>query len=60
MLATHLNEGFGTMKLVTYNQAGQSHIGAVKDDMVVNLSAVAPDMLSLIDLGAEGLIQYQN
>lgn len=47
------------MKLVTYNQAGQTHIGAVKDDGVVNLSTIARDMLSFIDLGAEGLIQAQ-
>ena len=47
------------MKLVTYNHAGQRQIGAVKDDGVVNLSAIAPDMLSLIDLGDEGLVQAQ-
>ena len=47
------------MKLVTYIHAGQRHIGAVKDDGVINLSAIAPDMLSLIDLGDEGLAQAQ-
>ena len=47
------------MKLVTYNHAGQRHIGAVKDDGVINLSAIAPNMLSLIELGDEGLAQAQ-
>ncbi len=47
------------MKLVTYKHTGQSHVGAVMDNGVINLSAIAPDMLSLIDLGPEGLVQAQ-
>jgi 2-keto-4-pentenoate hydratase/2-oxohepta-3-ene-1,7-dioic acid hydratase in catechol pathway len=43
------------MRLVTYRDAAATRIGAVRDDRVVDLSALAPDMLSLIDQGAEGL-----
>lgn len=39
------------MKLVTYTTNGQTGIGAVHEDAVVDLSALAPDMLSLIDGG---------
>ena len=45
------------MKLVTFLHNGQMSIGAVRDNDVVDLSAVAPDMISLIELGAEGLAQ---
>lgn len=45
------------MKLVTYLQNGVAQIGAVVDDKIIDLSNVAPDMLSLIELGQEGLSQ---
>ena len=47
------------MKLVTYSHAGQRHCGAVKDRGVINLSGIAPDMLSLIEQGDEGLSRAQ-
>jgi 2-keto-4-pentenoate hydratase/2-oxohepta-3-ene-1,7-dioic acid hydratase in catechol pathway len=43
------------MRLVTYRAAAGPAIGAVTADRVVDLSAVAPDMLSLIEMGSEGL-----
>ncbi|HEV7214833.1 MAG TPA: fumarylacetoacetate hydrolase family protein [Chloroflexota bacterium] len=43
------------MRLVTFREADMTRIGAIKGDRVVDLSAVAPDMLSLIDLGAGAL-----
>lgn len=43
------------MKLVTYSHAGQITIGAVQDDRVISLAAVAPDMLALIEAGPDGL-----
>jgi 2-keto-4-pentenoate hydratase/2-oxohepta-3-ene-1,7-dioic acid hydratase in catechol pathway len=45
------------MRLVTYRESGTSRIGALKVDRVVDLSSVANDMLSLIDLGEGGLAQ---
>lgn len=42
------------MRLVTYDEQGGT-IGAVVDDDVVSLREVAPDMLTLISMGAEGL-----
>ena len=39
------------MKLVTYELNGAVKVGAVRDDSVVDLSAVAPDMLGLIAQG---------
>ncbi|MDB5059962.1 MAG: 5-oxopent-3-ene,2,5-tricarboxylate decarboxylase [Chloroflexi bacterium] len=45
------------MRLVTYRESGTSRIGALKGDRVVDLSSVAHDMLSLIDLDAAGLEQ---
>lgn len=47
------------MKLVTYLHNGRSAIGAVVGEQVVDLSAVAPDMLRLIEMGEEGLAQAQ-
>jgi len=47
------------MKLITYQYNGQTGIGAVVEQGVVSLSAVASDMLGLIDMGAEGLAQAQ-
>lgn len=45
------------MKLVTYLQNGVAQIGAVVDDSVFDLSEIAPDMLSFIELGDLGLTQ---
>ena len=47
------------MRLVTYSDAHGTHIGALQNDGVVALDAVAPDMLSLIDGGAALLAQAQ-
>lgn len=41
------------MKLVTYSHNGVERVGAVRGDEVVDLSAVAPSMLELIDGGPE-------
>jgi 2-keto-4-pentenoate hydratase/2-oxohepta-3-ene-1,7-dioic acid hydratase in catechol pathway len=43
------------MKLVTYLLGSNVSIGAVADRGVIDLSAIAPDMLSLIAAGAVGL-----
>ncbi len=43
------------MKLVTFQTDHGIGVGAVGPKGIVDLSAIAPDMLSLIDLGAEGL-----
>lgn len=43
------------MRLVTYRDGNATHIGALRDDTVVALDAVAPDMLTLIDGGEEAL-----
>lgn len=43
------------MRLVTYRDGSETRIGAVREDRVVDLSSVAPDMLSLIDGGADAL-----
>ncbi|MGH2345005.1 MAG: fumarylacetoacetate hydrolase family protein [Chloroflexota bacterium] len=45
------------MRLVTYRVGTGSAIGAVTADRIVDLSTVAPDMLSLIDMGSVGLEQ---
>lgn len=45
------------MKLVTYQHAGNTRIGAVSADRVIDLSAVAPDMLSLIESGPAALAE---
>jgi 2-keto-4-pentenoate hydratase/2-oxohepta-3-ene-1,7-dioic acid hydratase in catechol pathway len=45
------------MRLVTYRAGSTTRIGAVQEDRIIDLSAVAPDMLSLIDLGSAGLEQ---
>jgi 2-keto-4-pentenoate hydratase/2-oxohepta-3-ene-1,7-dioic acid hydratase in catechol pathway len=47
------------MKLLTYLGKKVAKIGAVVEDRVIDLSGVAPDMISLIELGAEGLAQAQ-
>ena len=43
------------MKLVTYLSGSQASIGAVDERGVVDLSAIAPDMLGLIAAGSVGL-----
>ncbi|MEN9936199.1 MAG: hypothetical protein RLZZ387_2778 [Chloroflexota bacterium] len=43
------------MRLITYREQGAVHIGAIVGDQVVVLDAVAPDMLTLIERGEEGL-----
>jgi 2-keto-4-pentenoate hydratase/2-oxohepta-3-ene-1,7-dioic acid hydratase in catechol pathway len=43
------------MRLVTYRAEGAVQIGAVEGDGVVDLSAVAPSMLALIEQGPQGL-----
>lgn len=43
------------MKLVTFQDGQGTHIGALRGDRVMPLDEIAPDMLALIDLGAEGL-----
>lgn len=47
------------MKLVTCQHHGRTLIGAVHHNQIINLSHIAPDMLTFIDLGAEGLAQAQ-
>lgn len=44
------------MRLVTYKDEGGVHLGALRDDSVVSLDHVAPDMLALIE-GGENLLQ---
>ena len=43
------------MRLVTYSDGASEHLGVLRDGSVIDLSPLAPDMLSLIDLGAPGL-----
>jgi 2-keto-4-pentenoate hydratase/2-oxohepta-3-ene-1,7-dioic acid hydratase in catechol pathway len=43
------------MRLVTYRADGAAQIGALENDEVVDLSAVAPSMLALIEQGPQGL-----
>lgn len=45
------------MRLVTYRDEGGVHVGALRDNSVVALDHVAPDMLTLIDGGDEALQQ---
>ncbi len=52
------------MRLVTYEDAGGRHLGAVVDDQVVDLpaasaGAVPNDMIELIELGETGLVRAQ-
>ena len=43
------------MKLVTYQHAGRIAIGLLREERIVDLAAIAPDMIGLIDLGAPGM-----
>lgn len=45
------------MKLITYQDSNGTHIGALRNNTIVPLDAVAPSMLALIDLGADGLMR---
>ncbi|MCB8944090.1 MAG: fumarylacetoacetate hydrolase family protein [Ardenticatenaceae bacterium] len=47
------------MKLVTYQHNNQIRLGAWREDGIVDLTAVAPNMLTLIEMGADGLAQAQ-
>lgn len=47
------------MKLATIEYQGRVSIGAVRADEVIGLDAVAPDMLTLIDGGAQKLVQAE-
>jgi 2-keto-4-pentenoate hydratase/2-oxohepta-3-ene-1,7-dioic acid hydratase in catechol pathway len=48
------------MKLVTYLAGEQTSIGAVVNDNVIDLSAVAPDMATLIMMGTAGMDQAKS
>ncbi len=48
------------MKLVTYQYESRTAVGAVVADVVVDLSNVAADMLSLIEMGSEGLTRARS
>jgi 2-keto-4-pentenoate hydratase/2-oxohepta-3-ene-1,7-dioic acid hydratase in catechol pathway len=48
------------VKLATYELDGRTAIGAITDRGVIDLSAIAPDMLSLIDGGAAALAQARS
>lgn len=45
------------MKLVTYEHDGRVAIGLLRDEYIIDLSAVAPDMIGLIESGEQGLAQ---
>jgi 2-keto-4-pentenoate hydratase/2-oxohepta-3-ene-1,7-dioic acid hydratase in catechol pathway len=45
------------LKLITFSHNGRPTLGAWLDGSIVDLSAVAPDMLTLIRMGAEGLVR---
>lgn len=45
------------MRLVTYSDQNGTHLGALRDDGVISLDAVAPSMLALIEGGAAMLEQ---
>ena len=47
------------MKLVTFEHNGMVRIGAVKGNGIVDLTAVSPTMLALIDMGTTGLSAAQ-
>lgn len=47
------------MKLVTYQHGGRTSIGLLRDNAIVDLSAIAADMITLIELGQPGLERAQ-
>jgi 2-keto-4-pentenoate hydratase/2-oxohepta-3-ene-1,7-dioic acid hydratase in catechol pathway len=44
------------VKLLSYEHDGRVAIGALRDEHIIDLSTIAPDMISLIELGDEGLV----
>ena len=48
------------MKLVTYQDASGQHIGALRNNTIVPLDSVAPSLLALIDMGADGLTKAKH
>lgn len=48
------------MKLITYRYKNETKIGAVVENDLVDLTAVAPDMLSLIEMGEVGLAKIKD
>lgn len=48
------------MKLVTYLHSGEANVGAVRGDRVINLSTVAQDMISLIEMDSGEIDQLRN
>ena len=51
-------KGFA-LKLITYQHGDHSHVGAVTERGVIDLSPLVPDMLTLIDGGAAALAQVR-
>jgi 2-keto-4-pentenoate hydratase/2-oxohepta-3-ene-1,7-dioic acid hydratase in catechol pathway len=47
------------MRFVTFQQGSTARPGALAGDQVVDLGSVAPDLLTLIEMGAEGLERAQ-
>lgn len=47
------------MKLVTFEQAGRIGIGLLRDDQIIDLTALAPDMVGLIELGEQGAVRVR-
>lgn len=48
------------MRFVTFSYSGQVQPGVVRDDSVVSLAHLAPDLITLIRSGAEGLDTVQH
>lgn len=48
------------MKLLTFEYEGRVAIGSLRDDHIIDLSMIAPDMVSLIDMGSDGLTQARH
>jgi len=48
------------LKLITYQHGDHSHVGAVTERGVIDLSPIVPDMLTLIDGGAAALTQVRS
>ena len=47
------------MKLVTYQYANRVALGSIHDNIIVDLSSIAPDLLTLIDAGPEALARVR-
>src|SRR3712207_2657010 len=48
------------MHFVTFQHAGVTRPGVLVDGRVVDLSAITPDLLTLIELGADGLARARD